>query len=63
MAVSVGWSLSWAVRLATYAQPEAEAQVRKLEEKNVWLFTTLPTLGWQTGGEEDNKSETLACHF
>ena len=46
MAAAVDWLLQWAVQLATDAQLEAKAQIRKLEEqlrlgKDMQLFTTL----------------------
>ena len=50
MAAVVDWSPLWTVWLATNAQLDAEAPVRKLEEelrieKEVWLFTILPDSG------------------
>lgn len=51
------------------AQLEAETQVRKLGEelkleKDMQLSTTLLPLGLTDKvGEQDNKLETLACHF
>ena len=46
MVTAVSWPLLWAVQLATDAQLEAEARVRKFEEmlrleKDVKLFATL----------------------
>ena len=64
----MGWSLLWAVQLITDDQLKAEAQVRKLEEvlrlKKNWLFTTLLSSGMAYEmGEQNNRSETLTCHF
>lgn len=66
---TLGWPQPWVVRLVINAQLEAEAPVRKLEnklrlEKDSWLFPTLPDSGQANKvGERDNKLETLPCHF
>ena len=59
----------WAVQLATDVQLQAETRVRKLGEKltlekNMQLSTTLLTLRLADKvKKQDNKLETLACHF
>lgn len=69
MVVAVGWPLLWADWLDTDAKLESKIQVRKLEEelrveKDVWLPTTLLALGQsQKVEEQDNKLETVVCHF
>ena len=69
MTATVGWPLLWVVQVATDAQLEAEAWVRKLEEelrlkKVVRLSTTLLALGLADKvGEQDNNLENLVCHL
>ena len=54
MAASVGWPLLWAVQLATNAQLEAEAPVRKFE-KHMTASTTELVSGLEDKvGEQDN---------
>ena len=64
-----GLPLLWGVWLASDAQLEAEAQVRKMEEelsleKDVQLSTTLLTSGLEDEVEEQHKNlVTLVCPF
>ena len=66
MAATVGWSLLGAGQLATDAQLEAEAPVRKLEEelrleKDVWVSAALLDLGLADQvGELNDKLEASA---
>lgn len=68
MATAVGCPLAWVAWLATYGQVEAQTQTGNLEEEqrleSIWLSMTLLALGLADKvGEQDNKLETLVCHF